>query len=534
MTEEVVGQTQPRPTQPSLLSDWRFGFRGRTLIALLLAEVTVLALVQLPLSLSWDTFAFMDQGANLSVQTLLDRGLVPTVDFGYLYGLLPLLIGRLWFGLFGLTPSAYAAAMLVVDLLIAWGLARCLLAMKAGPTGIALVVVAMPWAALASYINLAHAIEATLICHALAEHALGRRSRALALLTACLFVKPTMAYLYGLLLVLLIVRDGRASGVRGILRELVPSAATALTLLIVCGGWFGVKPVMNSLLPLAGAANYRYMNYGFFRGVGRQFWLPNDVWPTYYLATPAGHYLLGTIALLGAAAVTLVRQARPLSTTRTYADEVVICCGIMQLTFLTVFYADFMSWTYYYYILIIGLAGLAAWGGRFAALVFLIAVAGLVGDRYEFSWIKSHWAATRPVVEMAGLWASEEDRSEWHDVLEATKGGRVSVLSTNGEGLTTIRPGFAPAENMFLSRGIPLPTDLNRKFDQVNSAEFVLVRQNIRNGTLLDRWPEFREALDARELILSSAHYQVYRRLGRARPPYISTDEPSERGPEPK
>jgi hypothetical protein len=511
VTEEVAGQTQSRPTKPSLLGDWRFGFRGRTLIALLLAEVTVLAIAQLPLSLSWDTFAFMDQGANLSVQTLLDRGLVPTVDFGYLYGLLPLLIGRLWFGLFGLTPSAYAAAMLVVDLLIAWGLARCLLAMKAGPAGIALVVVAMPWAALASYINLAHAIEATLICHALAEHALGRRSRALALLTACLFVKPTMAYLYGLLLLLLIVRDGGTSGVRGILRQLAPSAAAALILLIICGGWFGVTPVMNSLLPSTGAASYSYLNFGFFRGVGRRFWLPDNVWPAYYLVTPAGHYLVGTVVLFGAAAASLLRQTRRSHETRAYGNEVVVCCAIMQLAFLTTFYGDFMSWTYYYYILIIGLTGVAAYDNRLAAIVFLIAAAALVGDKYEFSWIKSHWETDRPAADMAALWTSETERREWHQVLDITKDRHASILSVNGEGVTVLVPGFAPTENFNLFPKIPLASDLNRKLHQVESAEFVLVRNNP-NRPFLDLWPEFRTALDGCEEAFSSTHYLIFKR----------------------
>ena len=180
-----------------------------------MAESLALALLQLPLSLGFLEFATADQGANLTTQSLLDRGLVPTVDFGYQYGLLPLLIGRSWFALLGRTPQAYAAAMLIVDLLIAWGLARCAAALRAGPAGIALIVCTMIGTTLGSYINLAHACEATLICHALADHAGGRRSRALALLTACLFIKPVMAYVYGFLLVLLIVRDG---SVRGLLR----------------------------------------------------------------------------------------------------------------------------------------------------------------------------------------------------------------------------------------------------------------------------------------------------------------------------
>jgi hypothetical protein len=515
MTDAAVDQERLLPSRPWRIGGWQSGFGARTLIVVLLSEVVVLALAHLPLSLSWDAFAFMDEGANLSVQTLLDRGLVPTVDFGYPYGLLPLLMGRLWFGVFGLTPVAYAAAMMVIDLLIAWGLARCISALKAGSAGIALVVIAMPWAALASYINLVHGVEATLICHAFAEQASGRRSRALAFLTACLFVKPTMAYLYGFLLMVLIIRDARRSGgIHSMLWALAPSAATAVILLIICGGWFGVKPLMNSLLPLTGVANYQALNYGFFRGVGRRFWLPDHVWPSFYILTPAGHYLVGTVVLLGAAAF-LLRKAGGSSDSKAYGDEVVICCGIMQLAFLVAFYGDFMSWTYYYYILIIGLVGLAAHGGRFAITVLLIAVAALVGDKYQFSWVKSRWMTTRPTADMAGLWTSEDERNEWHEIRKLVGDRQVSILNT-GEGLTTIMPGYAPAEVMFFSPGITLLPDLNRKLIQIASAEFVLIRNYTANQTFLDQWPKFRRAVDGCELVLSTTQYLLFRRL---RPP---------------
>ena len=513
MTNEVANKRRLRSTQSWLAADWQSGFGVRTLTALFMVEVAVLAVAQLPLSLSWSNFAFMDQGANLVVQKLLDRGLVPTVDFGYIYGLLPLLFGRLWFGLLGLTPFAYAAAMLVADLLIAWGLARCLSAMKAGPAGIALVVVAMPWAALASYINFAHAIEAVLIIHALAEHASGRKPRALALLTVCLFVKPVMAYVYGFLLVLLIVRDAKGSA-RDVLRALVPSAAIAVVLLLVCGGWFGVKPLVNSLLPVAGAATYRAMGYGFFHWAGRRFWLPDHVRPAFYLLTPAGHYLLGTLVLIGAAVAALVRQARR-SSANIYRDEVIACCAIMQVAFLAVFYGDFMSWTYYYYILIVGLAGLAALSGRSAILVALIAVAALVGDKYQFSWTKTLWATTRPTADMARLWTSEGDRDEWHKVLKIIGDRRATVISTAGEGLTVIVPGFAPAKVLYLVPKSSMAAEVNRKLDQVASTEFVLVHNDTPDRSFLSFWPQFREVLDPRELVYSSEQYQLYRR-GRA------------------
>ena len=112
MTEEIAGPKPISQNQSSPVIDWQYGIGFRAITLLLLTEVAGLALAQVPLSLSWDDFAFMDQGANLAVQTLLDRGFGPDCRFRLPLGLLPLLIGRLWFRLFGSTPSAYAAAML--------------------------------------------------------------------------------------------------------------------------------------------------------------------------------------------------------------------------------------------------------------------------------------------------------------------------------------------------------------------------------------------------------------------------------------
>ncbi len=513
MTDDSVDPEQSRPTQTDR---GRSRFGVRTLSILFLSEAIVLALLQLPGSLDWTTFAFMDQGANLSVQTLLDRGLVPTVDFGYTYGLLPLLIGRFWFGLLGATPVAYAAMMVIVNLLIAWGLARCLAALKAGPTGVALVVATMPWAALYSYINLAHAFEATLICHAVAVHASGRRPRALALLTACLFAKPVMAYVYGLLLVLLIIRHEWAGGVRGVVRALAPAAAIGVILLALCGCWFGAKPVVNTLLPLAGAANYRYMNYGFFRGIGRRFWLPENVWPAYYLRSPAGHYLAGTVVLAAAAAAAVLRLARRSPATEDFGDEIVACCGIMHLTFLTTFYAAWMSWTYYYYILIIGLASLARRGGRAAMVVLLIVAAALVSDRYLLGSVRYGWRNYRPTADTAWLWANADEREEWHRVREIMGDQPGSMLTTQGGCVELLVPGFARPENVFICRGIPLASELERKLDQVASAKVIVIRDRTNHMLFLEQWPEFVEALDGCELAWSSPNFRVYQRR---RPP---------------
>lgn len=80
--------------------------------------------VAIPIGLAFDFWAFDDQGANLTAQYLLSHGYRPGTDFGYHYGLLPLLWGRIWFDVFGLTPIACWTAMLFCEVFIVRGIAR--------------------------------------------------------------------------------------------------------------------------------------------------------------------------------------------------------------------------------------------------------------------------------------------------------------------------------------------------------------------------------------------------------------------------
>jgi hypothetical protein len=474
------------------------------------AESLALAILQLPIDLDFHTFAVMDQGTNLTVQRLLDRGLTPTIDFGYQYGLLTLLIGRSWFALLGRTPEAYAAAMLVIDLLIAWGLARCAFALRAGPVGIALIVFTMLGTTFGSYINLAHACEATLICHALAEHASGRRSRALALLTACLFVKPVMAYLYGFLIVLLIVRR---DGVPGLTRSVVGAALTGATLLLGVTAWFGMEAVFHTLLPLRGAESYKMLNYGFFSGVGRRFWLPDQVRPRYYVFSPAGHYLVGSVVLLAAAGDSIRRLVQRRTVVDDPGVELIACCGVMHLCFLTLFYGDFASWTYYYYILIIGLVAVAARGRGWAIVVGVVALAALAGYKDWGGHIKQEWRSKTRGTDTFGLWADGDCRDEWRQIKQIIGDSPTSFVAYNGGCLETFMPQLGDSENLFLIPGCPTQVELRRKLQQIAGAKFVVIKAMANVKPFLDIWPQFREALESFELATATKRFLIYRRL---------------------
>src|ERR1700730_10756522 len=93
-----------------------------TLVALFSLETLAINVARLPESMRFDSYAFCDHGANLTLQYLIASGLRPSLDFGYHYGLLPALVGRIWFALFGATPFAYQAAMVVAGLLCAWAI----------------------------------------------------------------------------------------------------------------------------------------------------------------------------------------------------------------------------------------------------------------------------------------------------------------------------------------------------------------------------------------------------------------------------
>ncbi len=67
------------------------------------------------------------------------------------------------------------AAMVVADLLCAWAIAKILARLKVGAVGFALAIITLAYAFQATYVNFAHAIDAVLLSHALAEQARGSR-----------------------------------------------------------------------------------------------------------------------------------------------------------------------------------------------------------------------------------------------------------------------------------------------------------------------------------------------------------------------
>ena len=248
---------------------------------LLGAATLAYALFRLPTDLGFDANAFGDRGDFLSISYLVAHGSRPAIDFGYHWGVAPILLAQLWFALFGATPQANEAIMVVCALLVAIGIARMAAALRLGTLGIVLFVVALPFAF--PTFTLTYALEAALLSNALAEQAAQRRATALALTTASCFVNPSMAYLYGLVLLLgLLWESRRPHDDRGSLddaagssidwpnvsRTVTPAAITGAVLMLILSAVYGPLAMAKTILPLAGMAAHRNQASAFFAESG--------------------------------------------------------------------------------------------------------------------------------------------------------------------------------------------------------------------------------------------------------------------------
>src|SRR5215468_3624728 len=194
-------------------------------------ELTALMAVQIPAVYNFSTFILYDPGSILRADRLLTQGLSPTIDFGYSYGMLSLIYGRLIFALGGRTPAMYLVGTWLMEMLVALGLAR--FAARWGWAARALLIVAAAHAVQPVYLALTHPMEAALLIHALADLADGRRARALALTSACVFVKPSLAFALGLVLLISLAwrlwreRSNERRHMKSLITALAPAALTA-------------------------------------------------------------------------------------------------------------------------------------------------------------------------------------------------------------------------------------------------------------------------------------------------------------------
>ncbi len=497
-----------------LRSEFLFRHGTTWLTAMLCLEVLLMAIFQTP-SQRFDQIAFWDSGGELAIQDLMRRGYRPALDFGYLYRLLPLLLGRLWYGLAGLSPESFRVQMLACMMLSAWGLARFAIARRLSLAGVVLIMLAIPDLLRVSYITLVQTLEQALLINALAEQARGRRATSLALLTACCFVKPSLAFVQGLAVVIAIAaasgRGMRAASVR----SFGPALGTAAVLTLILTLGFGAASLAKTIFPFTGMAVYRISNYGFFHGVGREFWVLHGAGIRDYFRYEVGFWMLGTLVLLWGGIAGMRRLTRSDSTVeRALRDEIIATCAAVHLGFVVLLFGHRGTWFYSLPMLILGLATLAAGGPRPRprSALWLLAVLLLVSDRSKAVEIVRCWKTEAPAAVTLNLWADAAEREEWARVLELTRGERPALLAMC-DGGALLTPGFAPPEVGYLVPGNALPAEVRRKAAQLASATMI-ISALAPDWPGFTFWPEINAAFNGCELVLQGRLVRVYRRVG--------------------
>jgi len=486
--------------------------------AVIAFELTALLLVQLPSVYNFQTFVLYDPGSVLRSDWLIAQGLSPTIDFGYSYGLLSLIYGRLVFALGGRTPEMYLIGTWLMEMLMALGLAR--FAMRWNWAARALLIVAAPHAVHPIYLALTHPIEGALLIHAVADLADGRRARALALTSACLFVKPSLAYALGLVLLISIVgeqRRERAGGGRTLkylAASLSPAALTAVFCAALIGGCFGWRPLLNSILPFTAKKSYAALGFGFF-GSGRGFWAPelNGVgdYLRYYITTPAGFWIVASLSLFAFCAAAIIR----FKSEGAKANETLIALTVLHIFFIVALFAWPGSWAYYSYLLVLGVGiGLEQWrekamknagkakhpenviplfrvfpyfrvfsvfGSRWMwALLTLLA---LTGHQQRYRAVSGDWRYSARAPEAAMLWADDNQRAEWTRVLRMAERKRLLFLHNGCANL--LFPTVQSPPSWFFSPGIQTPIEIAAIRRQIESADVVV---SFNHAAILDPW----------------------------------------------
>lgn len=449
----------------------------------LLAIYVFRVALEWPMSLAFPNFAFRDTGSFSYLNSLLDMGLRPSVDFGFSYGLLGLLVQRIIFAVFGSghwTTLGFTGLYLVAMLIFWWLLAR-----EFGFSwlnfaillGLFELIVGLTF----SGPSPAHEIQRALLVYSLLLALKGRLKWALAVACLAALAIPSLPIvLIGLLSVAIVLHwwQSPQRKIRGLAAQFVPAVvvyAVGFVTFVVVFGW---RSATASLLPTQGMALYHAMNFGFFApyglGSGRTFWYPLHPTIAYYLYTKVGIWLFCSALLAVFGVVSLVQMIR--SRNASGAPLFIFLCSALHLFFIFRAFGGPLSSQYYEFILVAGvMAGVSQLtkGRLRVVLCCLLLLFGLLGNRNELLNRRFPWRAWHRSPETAGLYAPNDFRREWSPILKLADSNDLLLLSY-GTGVSKKFPQVKTPHSWFLLPGIVLPAEDASILNQIKRANVVV------------------------------------------------------------
>ena len=486
---------------------WQQRPRLGSIFAVLSLATTVFFLWNLPELFSFFAFGFRDNGSNLMLVKLIEAGQRPTIDFGYAYGLLSLLFSQVWLSAFGATPVAFVSSVYVLTLFFGYWFSRFLTAVDATWAHLALVVILWPFA-IPPDISHSQAIEPILLLAALVLYLEEKPQWALAACTICLFVKPSMAYFLGLILVIILMVRSRpleTGGGKRLVRALLPAAVTGLILGACLAGYYGWAPLVTTLTAKTGQRIYRTDHFGVF-GYGRSFFV-NPSWK-YYVGQPAGFWIFSMVVLVGVAAVIAAKHLRTRSPLG--KRDILICwIAILMVAFHVFFYGPPESWIYYVFLLVI--FWVLAMDRRelrwlVAAGLLLFLMTSFVAQRARLHYW--HMVVRSPLTR--GLATDPATLSQWSALYSLSQRSHVVVLSYGG-GSAILFPEMETAPRLFLDPGLSEPGEVNATVAALKRADYIVLPSGMPYLNYWN-WPAFGDVLRTFQTVDKNDHFTLLAR----------------------
>ncbi len=373
-------------------------------------------------------FLFFDTGAGLKVDDFISKGYTPNVDFSYPYGLLPLVIGHIWYEIFGRTPHTFFLLELIFRILSVAVLARIAILANLRILGVVFLALTIPFSFCINW-NLTHVMEPFFICLALSEQLAGRKRNTLVVLILGWFTKPSMSIIYIFWILVLYIRDIFIRKVKftKTVYELLPSAIVLISTSFIMSILFGLKAVYKTLIPLEVAKFYHGNNMGFFNE-GKDFWNPYGAKITYYFGTATGLWIILTLLLILSVIYLYYKKIKgKLNSKLNQLVEVQLTILCLHLSFIFLFFGIQSSWGYYSYLLPIGVSFLASqYLAEFKNLhIFLLSIIiAITIMAYKFTFLGQDykaWISTKQQESIVGLWSTEAQKEEITKLIDSCK-----------------------------------------------------------------------------------------------------------------
>jgi hypothetical protein len=490
------------------------GPRNLTRFLIILSSFCLLDLLSLPIFLSYDLWVFADRSNFLNLDHLLANHLRLGVDAFYSYGLLPVLIQHVLFGWFGrgYWPLVGCTVVVVIFLALFWSLFVGYLSNR---WSYLLAVVVMSPILLWINPNFPYSLVQLSMLFALLFLLKGRADIALALSVVGCFSVPSLPLLLTGLLGLYIIADwwcntDRQIGVLG--RRLTPGIVTCVVLLVVLSAFFGFRSTLVTALPILGVK--------FYYGSGKmdftdlmKFILPAGhsfkYYVAYYIGSPAGWWILCTIALviLGAvSAIVMLRNRKP-----DPRNAAVLFCALLQAFFVIVAYRGDQQHVLYDPItaagmfVAISIFPVVRWRNLVLALFVCIGVLGQALEARHTLWA---WKNTHRSPLTANLYAEPEYAPEMANVLNLAATHKVLIVS-HASGVYNYYPPTKPIDSWYVMPPLMSRMDEDRVIEDIKNAD-VVVEDTTHIAWFVERNPRAASVLHSMCLTEISHNFQIW------------------------